>query len=180
MLGAALSRVFKDSVNVQLHSFPSPNVKSGSFVYDISLNSQNWEPTKDELRTLSAEMVKMAAKDMKFERLEVVHDLAFEIFKDCPFKREQLPSISKDGSVIIYRIGDHIDISRGPMMASTALLGRCTIGSAFKIADINKTDSFYRVQGVALPNEIVVNHYVFSILADRIKTMVSLMLKMFA
>lgn len=173
MLGAALSKVFKDTVNVQLHSFPSPNVKSGSFVYDISLNDQNWKPTKEELRTISAEMVKMAANDLKFERLEVVHDLALEIFKNSPFKREQLPSISKDGSVIIYRIGDHIDISRGPMMSSTALLGRCTIGGVFKIGDINKSDSFYRVQGVALPSEIVVNHYVFSILEDRIKEMVS-------
>lgn len=173
MLGAALSKVFKETVNVQLHSFPSPNVKSGSFVYDISLDQQNWQPNKVELRTISAEMVKMAARDLKFERLEVVHDLALEIFKDSPFKREQLPSISKDGSVIIYRIGDHIDISRGPMMSSTALLGRCTVGAAFKIADINKTDSFYRVQGVALPNEIIVNHYVFSILEDRIMEMVS-------
>ncbi|XP_031625331.1 39S ribosomal protein L39, mitochondrial [Contarinia nasturtii] len=171
MLGAALSNVFKDTVDVQLHSFPSPNVKSGSFVYDISLNHQDCTPNKEELRTISAEMVKMAAKDLKFERLEVVHDLAFEIFKNCPFKREQLPSISRDGSVIIYRVGDHIDISRGPMMGSTALLGRCTIGAAFKIADINSTDSFYRVQGVALPKEIVMNHYAFSILENRIKEM---------
>lgn len=173
MLGAALLKVFKDTVNIQLHSFPSPNVKSGSFVYDISLNHHNWQPNKEELRTISAQMVKMAANDLKFERLEVVHDLAFEIFKDCPFKREQLPSISKDGSVVIYRVDDHIDISRGPMMGSTALLGRCTIGSVFKICDINQTDSFYRVQGVALPKEIILNHYAFSILEERIKEMVS-------
>lgn len=172
MLGAVLNRVFKNSVDVQLHSFPSPNVKSGSFVYDIALNNQKWIPNKNELRTISAEMVKMAAKDLKFERLEVGHDLALEIFRDCQFKREQLPSISKSGSVIIYRVGDHIDISRGPMMSTTALLGRCTIGSVFKITDINKTDSFYRVQGVALPSEIVMNHYAFSILEERIKTMV--------
>lgn len=177
MLGAALSNVFKDSVNVQLHSFPSPNVKSGSFVYDISLNHKNWKPNREELRTISAEMVKMAAKDLKFERIEVMHDLALEIFKDCPFKREQLPSISRDGSVIIYRIGDHIDISRGPMIGSTALLGRCTIGAVFKIGDINKTDSFYRVQGVALPKDIILNHYAFSILEDRIKEIVSEKLK---
>lgn len=174
MLGAALSKVFKESVDVQLHSFPSPNLKSGSFVYDISLNNQKWVPNKEELRTISAEMVKMAAKDLRFERLEVVHDLALEIFRNCPFKREQLPSISKSGSVIVYRLGDHIDISRGPMISTSALLGRCTIGSCFKIADTNKSDSFYRVQGVALPREIVMNHYAFSILEDRIKEMVSL------
>lgn len=172
MLGAALSKVFKDSVNIQLHSFPSPNIKSGSFVYDISLNSHNWIPKKEELRTISAEMVKMAAKDLKFERLEVEHDFALEIFRECPFKREQLPSISKSGSVIVYRVGDHIDISRGPMISRTAQLGRCTIGSCFKISDINKTDSFYRIQGVALPSEIILNHYAFSILENRIQEMV--------
>lgn len=179
MLGAALSNVFKESVNVQLHSFPSPNIKSGSFVYDISLNNENWTPNKEELRTISAEMVKMAAKDLKFERLEVSEELALEMFKDSPFKREQLPSISKTGSVIVYRVGEHIDISRGPLMGSTALLGRCTIGGVFKTGNINDTDSFYRVQGVALPNEIVVNHYVFSILEDRLKDMVKLKLKGF-
>lgn len=172
MLGAALSNVFKESVDVQLHSFPSPNIKSGSFVYDISLNSRNWIPNKEELRTVSAEMVKMAIKDLKFERLEVGHDLALEIFRECQFKREQLPSISKNGSVIVYRVGDHIDISRGPMMSKTSQLGRCTIGSCFKISDINKTDSFYRVQGVALPSEIILNHYAFGLLENRIKEMV--------
>lgn len=172
MLGAALSNVFKNTVDVQLHSFPSPSVKSGSFVYDISLNNQNWNPSKEELRTISAEMVRMAGRDLKFERLEVGHDLAVEIFKESPFKREQLPSISKNGSVIVYRVGEHIDISRGPMMSSTGLLGRCTIGGSFKTADINNTESFYRVQGVALPSEFIMNHYAFSILEDRLKEMV--------
>lgn len=32
-----------------------------------------------------------------------------------------------DKKVILYRIGDHIDISRGPMISNTDLLGRCTI-----------------------------------------------------
>lgn len=116
MLGAVLSNIFKDTVNVQLHSFPPPDLKSGSFLYDISLDNKNWCPGKEELRALSAEMVKLAQRDLKFERLEVIHDLAFEMFKECPHKREQLPAISKSGSVCVYRIGDHIDISRGPMV----------------------------------------------------------------
>lgn len=116
MLGAVLSNIFKDTVNIQLHSFPPPSLKSGSFLYDISLDNNNWRPGKEELRALSAEMVKLAQRDLQFERLEVVHDLAFEMFKECPFKREQLPAISKSGSVCVYRIGDHIDISRGPMV----------------------------------------------------------------
>lgn len=116
MLGAVLSNIFSDSVRVQLHSFPPPDLKSGSFLYDISLDTQDWKPHKRELRAISAEMVKLARRDLPFERLEVSHDLAYEMFKDMEFKRQQLPAISKNGSVCVYRIGDHIDISRGPMV----------------------------------------------------------------
>lgn len=99
MLGAVLTNAFKDHVQLYLHSFPTPNVRSGSFVYDISLNQKNWVPNALDKRTLSAEMVKLAAQDLKFERLEIGHDLALKIFKDNPFKREQLPNISKHGKI---------------------------------------------------------------------------------
>lgn len=93
ILGAVLQSCFKDEANLHLHSFPSPNVKSGSFVHDIFIEEQSWAPTKDELRTISAEMVKLAAKNLKIERLDVSIDLALEMFQDNPYKKEQLPSI---------------------------------------------------------------------------------------
>lgn len=104
MLGAVLTNIFKDHVKIDLHSFPTPNVRSGSFVYDITLGHNNWQPNIHERRTLSAEMVKLAAAELKFERLEVVHDLALEIFRDNPFKREQLPSISRNGEEFRLRM----------------------------------------------------------------------------
>lgn len=97
MLGAVLQECIKDEAGLQLHSFPSPNLKSGSFVHDISLQLPSWTPNKEELRAVSAEMIKLAAKKLKIERLEVGHDIALEMFKDNPYKREQLPSISKSG-----------------------------------------------------------------------------------
>lgn len=66
-------------------------------MYDITLNHDDWKPTKEDLRAISAEMIKLAAKDLPIERLEVSHDFALEMFKDSPYKREQLPSISKHG-----------------------------------------------------------------------------------
>lgn len=98
MLGAALKEVVRDEGELQLHSFPSPNVKSGSFVHDISLGLKSWSPTKEELRAISGEMVKLASKKLPIERLEVYHDLALEMFKYDPYKREQLPSISRSGT----------------------------------------------------------------------------------
>lgn len=101
MLGAVLQNCVKDAAELQLHSFPSPNLRSGSFVHDISLNQKSWQPTQEELRAISAEMIKLAAKKLKIERLEVDHDLALEMFRDNPYKREQLPSISRNGKSVM-------------------------------------------------------------------------------
>lgn len=167
LLGAVLSESFKDSIDVQLHSFPSPNIKSGSFLYDIVLNRTNWVPKKVELKALSGALINLAAKDLRFEPLDVTQELALEIFKDSPFKREQLPNISRTGSIGLYRVGTHIDISRGPMMGSSGLLGKVTIPAVHQISDIDDKSSYYRVQGVALPTGIYINHFAFSILEER-------------
>ncbi|KAH8322409.1 hypothetical protein KR067_003097 [Drosophila pandora] len=171
MLGAALNRAFKPEANLQLHSFPGPNIKSGSFVHDIVLQTRNWQPTKEEMRTVSAEMVKLALEDHEIERLDVTQDIAQEIFKDSKYKSEQLPSIAQQthGRVTLYRLGDHIDISRGPMVGATRFLGKCTIAAAHKVADEGETDGFYRIQGVALPSGIQLNHVAFGVLEERSK-----------
>ncbi|XP_073839616.1 mitochondrial ribosomal protein L39 [Musca autumnalis] len=169
MMGAALQNAFKEEANLQLHSFPGPNIKSGSFVHDIVLGSRTWEPTKAELRALSAEMIKLAAKDIKFERLEINNDVALEMFKDSRYKSEQLPSISSQnqGRVVVYRLGSHIDISRGPMIASSRFLGKCTVAAVHKLADEGDKDAIYRVQGVALPSGFVLNHIAYGTLEER-------------
>ncbi|XP_037024114.1 39S ribosomal protein L39, mitochondrial [Bradysia coprophila] len=168
MLGAVLQGCFKDEAHLHLHSFPSPNVKTGSFVHDIFIKEPSWVPNRDELRTIAAEMRKLAAKNLKIERLDVNIDLALEMFKDNPFKNEQLPSISStsSGTVTIYRVGDHVDISRGPMIGSTGLLGKCSITSVHRIAS-ESDGALYRVQGVALPIGFHVNHFAYGILEDR-------------
>lgn len=93
MLGAVLQGCIKDEIQLQLHSFPSPNVKTGSFVHDIFLKQPSWTPTNVEMRAISAEMIKLAGKNLKIERLEVSYDLAVEMFEDNPYKKEQLPFI---------------------------------------------------------------------------------------
>lgn len=170
MLGAVLQDSFKDDVNLILHSFPSPNIKSGSFIHDIALKISNWDVTKPELRALSAGMIKLASNNLPIERLEVNEELANEMFYDNPFKKEQLPSISNqnNGRVILYRIGEHIDISRGPMIGNSNLLGKCTISSIHQLTTENDF-TYYRVQGVALPIGFNLNHFTYGILENRSK-----------
>lgn len=173
MLGAVLQHCIKDSAALQLHSFPGPQVRSGSFVHDIALAESAWQPTREELRAISAEMVKLAARRVHIERLEVQHDLALEMFRDNPYKREQLPSIAKSGSVVLYRCGQHVDISRGPMIGHTGLLGKCTVSAVHRItADTAEEGALYRVQGVALPAGVVINHVAYGILEERSRKLV--------
>jgi len=140
------------------------------------LQTQNWEPGKEEMRALSAEMVKLAAQDLRIERLDVQQDVAQEMFKDSKYKSEQLPSISQqtNGRVTLYRLGDHIDISRGPMVASTSFLGKCVISAAHKVAEEGPSGAFYRIQGVALPSGFQLNHVAFGVLEERSKKPVSI------
>ena len=144
-------------------------VKSGSFIHDISLNEKNWTPTEQDLRTLGAEMIKLSSQDQKIERLEVSHEIALEMFKDNPFKREQLPNISNqnNGIVTLYRIADHIDISKGPMVSSSKFVGKVNITSSHKVSTSDDPCNLYRVQGIALPVGFTMSYFAFNILVDR-------------
>jgi len=170
LLGYACESVFGENVPVKLHSFPPPNVNSGSFVYDIDLGSCDWSPSKEELMVISARMHRIAEESLAFERLVVDLDLAKEMFSDSVHKKKQIPSIARNSpsgtSVTLYRVKNHVDISSGPMVANSNFLGRrCTIAAAHKI-DADGLP-LYRFQGVALPSGIFLNHVAFGILEKR-------------
>lgn len=170
LLGAVAENCFKDGVTSMLHSFPSPNVKSGSFLYDVQLGLDNWQPTTDELRILSAEMVMLARKNLKIERLEVSVELAEDMFRDNIFKSKQIPDIAMNNpghKVILYRVGDHIDISRGPMLANSNFVGRTTVTAVHKLD--SDVQNLYRFQGISLPKDINLNHFAYSLLEERAK-----------
>lgn len=174
VLGAVLHRVFKEDAGLFLHSFPKPNIRSGSFIHDFALNEKNWKPSVMELKTISVEMLKFATENHKFERLTVNHELALEMFKDNPFKREQLPNISNshNGTVTLYRAGQHIDISGGPMMANTSFIHKSRIAAVHKVTKEDDTCNLYRIQGIALPSGFRMSFYSFNVLADRAKKLV--------
>ena len=189
MLGAAVERSFRDDLRVHQHSFPAPTVSSGCFVADIDLGlGHDWDPNREEMMTFSAQMHRLAEKKLPLERLTVDASLAQEMFSENPHKLSQIPSIagsSGDGrSVTVYRVGDHVDMSAGPMIGDTSFLGRrCTIPVAHKIqhgdTKVYRQDNtihapihhvhhvFFRFQGVALPKEVYLNHFAFGILEKR-------------
>jgi len=172
LLGAAIDSAFRDDVTVHLHSFPAPNVASGSFVTDVDLGlGHSWDPTREELMVFSAQMHRLAERNLPFQRLSVDASLALEMFSDNPLKHSQIPSIAGAGGrgenkVTLYKVGDHVDMSGGPMVGDTTFLGRrCTVPAAHKV--MQGELPLYRFQGVALPKGVYLNHFAYSVLEKR-------------
>lgn len=152
-----------------MHSFTTPNIRSGSFVYDVHLGGlTNWSPTTAELKSLSATFMNITSEKLPFERLTVREDVALEIFTGNPFKSKAIPNIAanNEGDVTIYRIGEHVDISKGPMISHTGIIGRSTVSAVHKITS-DDCENLYRFQGVALPAGQIVNHFAYGILESR-------------
>ncbi|XP_043289166.1 39S ribosomal protein L39, mitochondrial [Venturia canescens] len=170
VLGSVVESAFKDDIEVILHSFIGPNIKSGSFIYDAYMGLENWEPTLAELRSISALFVKVTGASLPVERLEVQTDLALKMFESNPYKSKQIPDIAShnDDKIILYRIGDYVDISKGPVIGHTGLIGRSTVAAVHRIQNENG-EALYRFQGVAIPAGILLNHFTYGILEERAK-----------
>lgn len=151
-------------------------VRSGSFVYDVEMGLDEWKPTQDELRVLSIEMLKIIQQNLQFEYLDVSTELALEMFKDNPHKSGQIPDIAvhNDQRVSLYRAGNHIDISKGPMLSNSSMIGRCTVAAVHKLS---QNRNLYRFQGVALPKDIHLNHFAYGILEERARKLVRFLRK---
>ncbi|XP_025101936.1 39S ribosomal protein L39, mitochondrial-like [Pomacea canaliculata] len=170
-LGYVLENAFKDQYYIELCSFPKPNVKSGSFIYDADLKFDNWKPSKTELNCLSRIGAKLYHSDLQFERLDIDASLAAKIFEDNRFKSAQIPAIaakSESGSkVTVYRMGDHVDITAGPLISSTSLIGRFTVTAIHDI-ESPTLGPLKRVQGVALPTQLKMHYWTYdNILVSR-------------
>ena len=84
-----------------------------------------------QLSALGREGYKTYFDDLRFEPLDIDASLAQEMFQDNQFKTQQIPYIaskSASGSkVTVFRMGEHVDITSGPLISSTSQLGRFSV-----------------------------------------------------
>lgn len=170
LLGYVFERAFKDEHYVELCSFPPPDVRSGSFVYDLDLKIPNWNPSRAELNCLGRLASKLCYEDVPFERLEIDASVAAKMFEDNRFKSAQIPQIAAQSetgsSVVVYRLRDHVDITKGPLIASPQQIGRFCVTAVHSI-DSPDYGSLRRVQGLSLPKQLPVHFWTYDILCDR-------------
>ncbi|XP_013412316.1 39S ribosomal protein L39, mitochondrial-like [Lingula anatina] len=169
ILGHILEVAFQDQYYTELCSFPPPYVPSGSFVYDVKIPIPNWQPSHEELQCMGQIGAKLAGKDWKFECLDIDETLALKMFEDNRFKTQQIPNMAaqnKGGKIRVYRMGDHLDISNGPLICRTSQIGRFAI-TAFHPISSPDFGELTRVQGLSVPSQVLINHWTFDFLAKR-------------
>uniref|UniRef100_A0A914VDR2 39S ribosomal protein L39, mitochondrial n=1 Tax=Plectus sambesii TaxID=2011161 RepID=A0A914VDR2_9BILA len=169
VLGAVLETAFKDSNRVALHSWPGADYASGSFVYDVKIDGlDNWTPSNTELDILSRHAVmRVLGTRALFEPLEVSQEIAANMFADNQFKSKQLDSIAeKSGKIRVYRLGDHVDITGGPLISHSQQIGHFSI---VKVTRLEEGGGLYRFQGVALPAQQRVSSYTWDVLKKAAK-----------
>jgi large subunit ribosomal protein L39 len=168
ILGLVVETAFKADQEVSLHSWPKHYPSSGSFVYDVHLPKlKSWSPTRNELLALTSTLWKIKDKGLNFERLDVPKEIAQEIFSNNQFKLQQLNGMERD-RITIYRLGEHIDISVGPMISSSNRVGRCAVTAVHSVTSKDNV-GLYRFQGIAIPDTLRLNAFAYNLLVEKSK-----------
>ena len=123
VLAAAVLRLFPEA-----KYDIGPAIENG-FYYDFDLPRTL---TSKDLEAIEAEMKRIVAEDVPFERLEVSREEAQKQLKTLhqPYKLERLADIPEGEVISLYRSGDFLDLCRGPHVERTGCI------KAFKLLSI--------------------------------------------
>ncbi len=145
VMAAAVCRLFD---HVQLDIGPSTD---DGFYYDFDLEARI---TPEDFERIEAEMQKLVAEDLPFERIEVSRDEAKEILKGQKYKLERLADVPEGEAITFYSCGEFKDLCRGPHVESTGKLRTFKImnvaGSYFRGLETNPM--LQRLYGTAFTN----------------------------
>ncbi len=126
-MAAAVCRLFG---KVRLDIGPATD---DGFYYDFDLERRL---TPEDFPAIEAEMARIIAADLPFERLEVSRAQAGEMLRDQPYKLERLADIPAGENITFYRCGDFYDLCRGPHVDRSGQI------QAFKLLTV--AGSYYR------------------------------------
>uniref|UniRef100_A0A0N5AK06 tRNA_SAD domain-containing protein n=1 Tax=Syphacia muris TaxID=451379 RepID=A0A0N5AK06_9BILA len=146
LLGAVTESSFRNEVILKNILPLKCNVHSlgenGRFGYSAVIKGlKNWEASKDELGVLTrACFEKYISGDLLFEPLVVSRDVARDMYK-----QEAIES-NDANSITVYKLGDYVDVTDGPLIASTKQIGR------FAITKVKAVSDLYAFYGVSVPS----------------------------
>ncbi|XP_066517225.1 39S ribosomal protein L39, mitochondrial isoform X2 [Hoplias malabaricus] len=178
LLGQVLDNAFKEEYSVELLKIPEVPVTAGAFCCDLVLDPQldSWTPSEENLRSLNREAHQLIHKDLPWEPLEVTAPVALEIFSHSRCKEEEVKekaSQSPNGTVSLYRCGDHVLLAGGPLVARTGLCSQYEVTALHTVKE-GQWGLQRRAQGLSLPVNLTAHHSVWRNLRKRAEKLVEI------
>lgn len=145
LLGSALETEFGADLTV------GPPIENG-FYYDCSLRGATiGDEDRARLRAAVDKVIK--SKD-RFERAEISRAEALDLFRENKFKQELISALPEDSRITTYRVGDMVDLCRGPHVPDAGVIKAVDLykaSAAHWRADVTK-DALQRVYGISFPD----------------------------
>ena len=142
ILATAVRRLRPDA-----HIGFGPSIDDG-FYYDFEVRTPF---TPEDLDAFEAEMRKVMAEKLPFERAEVSRADAKVVFADDPLKLERIDDLGPDEIISTYTDGPFVDLCRGPHIPHTGWLKHFklqSVAAAYWRGDSNR-QTLQRIYGTA-------------------------------
>lgn len=154
VMAAAVQQLFPEA------KFDIGPATEEGFYYDFDLPKHL---VPEDLKEIEAAMIKIINKKVPFERVELTREEATQILtaKAQNFKLERLADIPEGETISFYKLGDFIDLCRGPHLEHAGQIGAVKLlsiaGSYYRGKETNPM--LQRVYGTAFDTKQSMNDY---------------------
>lgn len=137
-----------------------PSTETG-FYYDLDLEHRFVE---EDFKAIEDKMKEIAKKDLPVEKIEISREEALKYFKEKgqDYKVELINDLPEDEKITMYKIGDFLDLCKGPHLLSTKKIKAIkllSIAGAYWRGDSNNK-MLQRLYGIAFEKQSQLEEYI--------------------
>lgn len=137
-----------------------PATETG-FYYDLDLEHRFVE---EDFKAIEDKMKEIAKKDLPVERIEISREEALAYFKEKKqdYKVELINDLPEDEKITMYKIGDFVDLCKGPHLLSTKKIKAIkllSIAGAYWRGD-SDNKMLQRIYGIAFEKQKQLDEYI--------------------
>lgn len=137
-----------------------PSTETG-FYYDLDLEHRFVE---EDFKAIEDKMKEIAKEDLPVEKIEISREEALKYFKEKgqDYKVELIEDLPADEKITMYKIGDFLDLCKGPHLLSTKKIKAIkllSIAGAYWRGDSNNK-MLQRLYGIAFEKQSQLEEYI--------------------
>ncbi|MBU5670123.1 threonine--tRNA ligase [Peptoniphilus sp. MSJ-1] len=155
LMAAAIVELYPD---VKLAIGPATET---GFYYDLDLEHKLVE---EDFPAIEEKMKEIAKKDLEFEKIEISREEAIKYFEERnqDYKVELIKDLPEDEKLTLYKMGDFVDLCKGPHLTSTKKIKAIkllSIAGAYWRGDSNNK-MLQRIYGIAFEKKKQLDEYI--------------------